>query len=188
MRPTPRATPDTSRSPSRWLPARRRERVIAVRYLAAQPPISSIPVGRAGHRPGGLAPASLRVVAVAASEPANRLAERQFALLRALGSRASGLGRPLPARPELGDPHDGGAPRGRRDLRRQAVLVVLPSITWWGLDPGDEDGDGVPDTLLDGSSVQLARPLVAGLPPGIGDEAGLLAYLDRDPPVLRADH
>jgi hypothetical protein len=59
------------------------------------------------------------------------------------------------------------------------VLVVLPALTWQGLNPVDDDGDGVPDTLENGDSIALDRPLANGYPAGAVDEAGLLAYLDK---------
>jgi hypothetical protein len=59
------------------------------------------------------------------------------------------------------------------------VLVVLPALTWQGLNPVDDDGDGVPDTLTNGGPVRLVRPLADGLPAGFTDEASLLAYLDH---------
>jgi hypothetical protein len=58
------------------------------------------------------------------------------------------------------------------------VLVVLPALTWQGLNPVDDNGDGLPNTLSSGQPIKLARPLVKGLPAGVGDEAALLAYLD----------
>jgi hypothetical protein len=60
----------------------------------------------------------------------------------------------------------------------QPVLVVLPALSWQGLNRVDDDGDGIPDTLANGGPVVLRRPLVAGLPAGFADEAALLAYLD----------
>jgi hypothetical protein len=59
------------------------------------------------------------------------------------------------------------------------ILVVLPALTWQGQGVGDEDGDGLPDTLDAGGPVVLSRPLAGGLPAGFADEAELLAYLDR---------
>ena len=64
-----------------------------------------------------------------------------------------------------------GAPGAR-------VLVVLPALTWQGLNPIDDTGDGVPNTLANGGPINLDRPLVGGPPAGVADEAGLLAYLD----------
>jgi hypothetical protein len=61
---------------------------------------------------------------------------------------------------------------------RGGILVVLPALTWQGLGSGDEDGDGLPDTLHAGGPVDLSRPLAGGLPAGFADEAALLAYLD----------
>ena len=64
-----------------------------------------------------------------------------------------------------------GAPRAR-------VLVVLPALSWQGLNPVDDTGDGLPNTLANGGPIDLDRPLVYPAPTGIADEAGLLAYLD----------
>jgi N,N-dimethylformamidase beta subunit-like protein len=59
------------------------------------------------------------------------------------------------------------------------VLVVLPAITWQGLNPVDDDADGFPDTLDDAHAVPLSRPLAGGRPPrGFGAEvAPLLGFL-----------
>ncbi len=62
---------------------------------------------------------------------------------------------------------------------RAKLLVVLPALTWQGQNPVDDDGDGIPNTLDTGGPIRLARPLANGLPPGFGDEAAFLAYLDR---------
>ncbi len=65
---------------------------------------------------------------------------------------------------------------------RQPVLVVLPTTTWQGLNPADDDGDGRPDTLTAGLPVRLARAYIKdGVPPQIRrHEALLLAQLDRE--------
>jgi hypothetical protein len=66
------------------------------------------------------------------------------------------------------------------------ILVVLPALTWQGLNPVDDvgssvyDGDGLPDTLSAGVPIELGRVFANGLPAGLGDEAGLLTYLDRE--------
>jgi hypothetical protein len=67
--------------------------------------------------------------------------------------------------------------RGRNAGGR--ILVVLPTITWQGLDPVDDDADGFPDTLDDSRSVPLSRPLAGGRPPvGFNSEvAPLLGFL-----------
>lgn len=69
------------------------------------------------------------------------------------------------------------------------VLVVLPALTWEGLNPVDDDGDGMPNTL-DGAgrdaSARLARPLAHGLPASIpAQEGALLRFLDEN--LLRYD-
>jgi hypothetical protein len=69
------------------------------------------------------------------------------------------------------------AVRGRTTGR---VLVVLPAITWQGLNPVDDDADGFPDTLDNSRAVPLARPFAAGRAP-VGfatDVAPLLRFLD----------
>ena len=65
---------------------------------------------------------------------------------------------------------------------RADLLVVLPAITWLGRTRGDDDGDGLPDTLERGGPVRWPRPRPAeqGLPAGFADEvAPLLVALDR---------
>src|SRR4051812_13408386 len=60
-------------------------------------------------------------------------------------------------------------------------LVVLPAITWQGLNPVDDDVDGFADTLATARSVGLGRPFDKGrLPAGFwGRVAPLLRFLDR---------
>ena len=65
---------------------------------------------------------------------------------------------------------------------RADLLVVLPAISWLGRARGDDDGDGLPDTLERGGPVRWPRPVPAeqGLPAGFADEvAPLLVALDR---------
>jgi murein DD-endopeptidase MepM/ murein hydrolase activator NlpD len=68
--------------------------------------------------------------------------------------------------------------RGRASGR---LLVVLPAISWQGLNPADDDADGFPNTLNDSPEVALNRPLALGrLPAALRREtAPLLAFLDR---------
>ncbi|MDO8186351.1 FlgD immunoglobulin-like domain containing protein [Conexibacter sp. JD483] len=69
------------------------------------------------------------------------------------------------------------------------VLVVLPALTWEGLNAVDDDGDGMPN-VLDGAgrdgSVRLGRPLAKGMPATVaGHEGALLRFLDAN--LLRYD-
>jgi hypothetical protein len=64
-------------------------------------------------------------------------------------------------------------------LARRPILVVLPALTWQGENPGDEDGDGLADTLDAGGPIELTRAFAAGLPAGVGDTAAMLAWLDH---------
>jgi hypothetical protein len=74
-----------------------------------------------------------------------------------------------------------GRPQSRAPAGRPRPLVVLPTMTWQGRNPVDDDADGFADTLPAGGSVRLDRPFVDGrLPRGAGPEtAPLLRYLDR---------
>ena len=63
--------------------------------------------------------------------------------------------------------------------RRSPVLVVLPALTWQGLNPVDDTGDGLPNTLSAGRSVGLDRPLVNGPPAGLAGEEAVLDALRR---------
>jgi flagellar hook assembly protein FlgD len=59
------------------------------------------------------------------------------------------------------------------------ILVVLPAITWFGRDTLDDDRDGIPNTLENGSSAAYPRLLANGMPQGFNDEiAPLLTFLD----------
>jgi hypothetical protein len=67
-----------------------------------------------------------------------------------------------------------------QDSTPAPILVVLPAITWFGRDTLDDDRDGLPNTLENGSSAAYPRLLADGLPYGFGDRvAPLLAFLDR---------
>jgi FlgD Ig-like domain len=75
-----------------------------------------------------------------------------------------------------------GLPQSRRAAARSRPLVVLPAMSWQGLNSVDDDLDGFADTLPDGRSVGLTRPFGGGgLPPRFASEVGpLLRYLDRE--------
>jgi hypothetical protein len=65
--------------------------------------------------------------------------------------------------------------------QKRPVLVVLPTMTWQGRNPVDDDGDGLPNLLDSGLPVRLARVLAGdGLPVGFAQrDAPLLAWLAR---------
>lgn len=64
---------------------------------------------------------------------------------------------------------------------RENVLVVLPTITWQGTNPWDDDGSGFPDTLAIADTARIERPFApAGLPGGFDrGVAPLVRFLDR---------
>jgi hypothetical protein len=75
--------------------------------------------------------------------------------------------------------HSAAVPFAVQDTIHQRVLVVLPTITWLGTDPVDEDGDGEPNTLTADLPVRRER-IFAAAPPGFADEvAPVLTFLDR---------
>ncbi len=152
---------------------------VTVRYLAAQPPPTPVPAG------------SSAIVYVDARRHEYHWALRRAGAQKVLSSGA-GSNYALSVRPPAGGPGlyelairwgphrtvvplvaDSASGRGARG----GVLVVLPALTWQGLDPVDDDGDGLPNTLSAGDTVKLGRPLVDGLPAGFADEAALIAYL-----------
>ena len=59
-----------------------------------------------------------------------------------------------------------------------ATCWWLPTLSWQGRNPVDDDGDGIPNTLASGEPVRLDRPLVT-TPLGFAQEAALIAYLRR---------
>jgi hypothetical protein len=75
-----------------------------------------------------------------------------------------------------------GLPQSRRAAERPRPLLVLPAISWQGLNRVDDDLDGFADSLPDGRAVGLDRPFEGGgLPPRFSAEVGpLLRYLDRE--------
>ena len=75
-----------------------------------------------------------------------------------------------------------GLPQKKGAAQRPRPLVILPAISWQGLNPVDDDLDGFADTLPEGGPAALDRPFRGGgLPPGFAREvAPLLLYLDRE--------
>jgi hypothetical protein len=64
---------------------------------------------------------------------------------------------------------------------RPRPLVVLPAISWQGVNPFDSDLDGFADTLEEGGSIPAERPYAGGrLPTGLVRQSEpLLSFLDR---------
>jgi hypothetical protein len=75
-----------------------------------------------------------------------------------------------------------GLPPSKRAAERARPLVVLPAITWQGLNAVDDNFDGFADSFPRARSVGLDRPFAGGgLPSGFKSEvAPLLHYLDRE--------
>jgi FlgD Ig-like domain len=150
---------------------------VTIRHLAAAPPLTPV-------KPGGHA-----TVLVDA-----RGHRYDWALRRYGAGKVLAHGRGRGARLRVRVPHGGpglavltlvaGAYRTEVPLvigsaRSHSVLVVLPALTWQGLNPVDDDGDGMPNTLAAGARVDLTRPFAHGLPGSLHDhEAALLGFLD----------
>ncbi|HMJ02991.1 MAG TPA: N,N-dimethylformamidase beta subunit family domain-containing protein [Conexibacter sp.] len=86
--------------------------------------------------------------------------------------------------------HRTAVPLVVRTIRPRSVLVVLPALTWQGLNRVDDDGDGMPNTLdsvpTRRATAKLSRPLAHGLPEGLEEQEGaLLRFLDDE--LLRYD-
>jgi hypothetical protein len=79
-------------------------------------------------------------------------------------------------------PVQSAQPAAGTAARPKGVLVILPYTTWQGQNPGDDDGDGAPNTLALGGPVQPVRIWAGdGLPADFaGTEAPLLQWLDRN--------
>jgi hypothetical protein len=77
--------------------------------------------------------------------------------------------------------HSAMAPVAVTGAASQRVLVVLPTMTWQGRNPGDDDGDGAPNVLDRGVPVKVGRVLAGGrLPEGFTSAEGpLLAFAGR---------
>ena len=160
---------------------------VTVRYLAAQPPLTAV------------APGATATVEVDSRRHAYTWSLRRAGSARALASghaSAVGLKVRLPAGADAlyelslrwgahrtavplatGVAPGSGSGAGSPAPTTHRVLVVLPMLTWQGLNPVDDDGDGTPNTLTAGTPIQLARPFTDGLPADFADVAGLLARL-----------
>jgi hypothetical protein len=70
----------------------------------------------------------------------------------------------------------------KRALDRPRPLLVLPAITWQGLNRFDSDLDGFADTLRDAAEIPAERPFARGRLPArlVRESAPLLRFLDRE--------
>jgi FlgD Ig-like domain len=153
---------------------------VTVRYLAVQPPLTPVAAG------------SSATVYVDARRHTYHWALRPAGTQKVLSS-GTGSSYALSVRPPAGGPglyelairwgpHRTVVPLVADSPSGHAagaggVLVILPALTWQGLNPVDDDSDGLPNTLSAGDTVKLGRPLVGGLPAGFAGEAALIAYL-----------
>ncbi len=149
---------------------------VTVRYLAAEPPLQPVPAG-----------SRALVYVEALARPyrwsLQRAGARATVASGASRSRELSVGVPpkVAGLYELtihSGPHRTTVPIVVSAARSARILVVLPSLTWQGQNPIDDDGDGIPDTLAAGGPIVLGRPLANGLPSGFADEASFLAHLD----------
>ena len=161
---------------------------VTVRYLAAQPPLAPVPAGstatvfvdsRRRAYTWGLTRTDMRRLwghgGVSATQASSGSAV-------GLGVKLPPLGAGLYELSITAGAHHTVVPviasaAGRRAAAR--VLVVVPALSWQGENPVDDDGDGLPNTLAAGDRIAVLRPLAGGLPAAFGDEAALLAFLDR---------
>jgi hypothetical protein len=150
---------------------------VNVSYLAASPPMDPVPAGQVAAVPVQVADGNYSWTL--------RLAGQRRVISQSHGSHGDVLHVRLP-RAGLYELHIVSVISTTVPLVASAVgpraaaakvLVVLPALSWQGANATDDDSDGLIDTLADGSQVSLERPLVAGLPSGIGDEASLLHFL-----------
>ncbi|MGI8428575.1 MAG: hypothetical protein ACR2OB_04570 [Solirubrobacteraceae bacterium] len=161
---------------------------VTVRYLAAESPLDPVPAGTEAlayvdsrQRPytWTLARAGSRasIVKGSARGSAGALRVRLPARMAGLYELSIRSGSQRTAVPVVADA--ASAPIHAARARSPRVLVVLPALTWQGLNPVDDDHDGIPNTLDGGGPILLHRPLADGLPTDLAGEAALLAYLDR---------
>ena len=152
---------------------------VTVRYLAAAPPLTPVAAGSAATV---YVDARQHLYHWALRRPFHR------AVLAGGSSRAFSLQVPIPRAGaglyELALRYDGHRTlvpvvAGPAAGRGGKVLVVLPALTWQGVNPVDDDHDGLPNTLTAGYPVGLDRPLVNGLPAGWHDLVTLLTFLRR---------
>ena len=154
---------------------------ITVRQIAAQPPLEPV---RAGERVEFFVDArrrsyrwSIRRVGIA--RPVKRGSGEPGRTLAVRAPRAASGAYLLQLRSGR---YSARVPFLVQAPERARLLVVVPAITWLGVDKVDDDGDGLPDTLETGGPVRWPRVIAGdqGLPATFADQtAPLLVFLDR---------
>lgn len=150
---------------------------VTVRYLAAEPPLFPVPAGSRAtvYVDARRHPYHWSLWRPFHRRPVTAGTSQAFALSVAIPAAGAGLyelalryGAHRTVVPLVAGP---GAGSGGK------VLVVLPALTWQGLNPVDDDRDGIPDTLTAGYPIAVNRPLVNGLPADWRALATLLGFL-----------
>jgi flagellar hook assembly protein FlgD len=158
---------------------------VTVRYLAAQPPMTAVHAGSTvtvavDSRRHRYRWALRRIGSGAVSSSGHSAAvglklkipgDGLYTLSLRWGSHRTAV--PIVAGASGAGAHSGGS----SGVGHRRVLVVLPALTWQGLNPVDDDGDGTPNLLSGGGPIQIERPFTGGLPAGFSAEAGLIHYL-----------
>ncbi len=155
---------------------------VAVRRLTLQGPSEPVSAGALATLRVGPRAATIRVRVL----QAGLAQERSAATAAAAGGSGSGS-RATPTRASIwcgSAPAAGGRcgrwpwragppPRGPR--RRPRPILVLPAVTWQGLNRWDSDLDGFADTLSDARSIPAERPFREGAPAAAVRLRGLAA-------------
>jgi hypothetical protein len=154
---------------------------ITVRHITAQPPLEPV---RAGRRVEFFVDSRRRpyrwsIRRVGASRPARR---GRGAPGRTLAVRAPGGVSGAYLLEVRSGRYSARVPFLVQAAERARLLVVVPTITWLGVDQVDDDGDGLPNTLENAGPVTWPRVIAGdgGLPATFADQtAPLLVFLDR---------
>ncbi len=175
---------NTGSSPVRLPPVRSRavpNSGFSVRYLTVSGPLEPVRAGDVVRFNVGPVPRRLRwnlSPAGPGSPIARGSGNRQTLSLRVPKDASTGL---YLLRVQAAG-HRALAPLVVRRHNQKGVLVVLPAITWQGLNPVDDDNDGFPNLLSAGDSVGINRAFAHGLPPtGLQEQVvPLLRFLARE--------
>ncbi len=154
---------------------------ITVRQITAQPPLEPV---RAGQRVEFFVDSRRR---------SYRWSVRRVGIARTIKRGAGAPGRRLAIRAPQAESgayllqlrsgrYSASVPFLVQAPERARLLVVVPAVTWLGVDKVDDDGDGLPNTLETGGPVKWPRVIAGdkGMPATFADQtAPLLVFLDR---------